>query len=115
MSQSEKVTVKDMMALADVSKVTLLKILSVADLQPIGKVTSGGRGRPALLFDRAAFLAVLAGRAVSKKDAVDEKPAAIAACETFVAEPAVDNTETVPETVVQYTMSVDEINAMMAD
>ena len=43
----ETCTVQDMLAIAGVSKVTLLKILDAANLLPIGKVVSGGRGRPA--------------------------------------------------------------------
>jgi hypothetical protein len=117
MSQSETVTVKDMMELADVSKVTLLKIIAGAGLKPTGKLASGGRGRPALLFDRASFVAALAGRKTATVQDTVNRLAAIVAESEFVESPetVVDKAETDQDNVVAYTMSVDEINAALAD
>ena len=117
MSQSETVTVKDMMELADVSKVTLLKIIAGAGLKPTGKLASGGRGRPALLFDRASFVAALAGRKTATVQDTVNRLAAIVAESEVVEDPetVVDKAETDQDNVVAYTMSVDEINAALAD
>ena len=101
----ETCTVQDMLAIAGVSKVTLLKILDAAQLTPIGKVVSGGRGRPAALFDRDAFLAIMAERKSSKTEKAKDTVTADA-----VAEP--DTVE--PETGEVRTMTVDEINAALA-
>ena len=120
MSQSETVTVKDMMELADVSKVTLLKIIAGAGLKPTGKLASGGRGRPALLFDRASFVAALAGHTRHRHVcvAIGGVWRAVIAAESEVVESpetVVDKAETDQDNVVAYTMSVDEINAALAD
>lgn len=55
----ETITVKEMLNLAGVSKVTLMKLIRTSGLQPVGKVASGGRGRPAALFDRDSFLSAI--------------------------------------------------------
>ena len=101
----ETCTVQDMLAIAGVSKVTLLKILDAAQLTPIGKVVSGGRGRPAALFDRDAFLAVMSERTAAKGGKAKDTVTADA-----VAEP--DDSDS--ETGEVRTMSVDEINAALA-
>lgn len=101
----ETVTVKDMIDLAGVSKVTLLKILDTAGLSPVGKVVSGGRGRPAALFDRDAFMAIMADRKSAKVSKVKDTVSADA-----VAEP--DTVEA--ETGEVRTMTVDEINAALS-
>jgi len=101
----ETCTVQDMLAIAGVSKVTLLKILDAANLAPIGKVVSGGRGRPAALFDRDAFLAVMAERTAAKGSKAKDTVQADA-----VAEP--DDSDS--ETGEVRTMTVDEINAALS-
>ena len=101
----ETCTVQDMLAIAGVSKVTLLKILDAANLLPIGKVVSGGRGRPAALFDRDAFLAVMQERNAAKGSKAKDTVQADA-----VAEP--DDSDS--ETGEVRTMTVDEINAALA-
>ena len=101
----ETCTVQDMLAIAGVSKVTLLKILDAANLLPIGKVVSGGRGRPAALFDRDAFLAVMQERTAAKGSKAKDTVKADA-----VAEPDEGDSETGEVR----TMTVDEINAALA-
>ena len=64
--EGETITVKDMLELAGVSKVTLLKLIETAGIQPVGKVVSGGRGRPAFLFDRAEIQRMLDARSAAK-------------------------------------------------
>lgn len=76
--EGETITVKDMLALAGVSKVTLLKLIESAGIQPVGKVVSGGRGRPAFLFDRAEIQRMLDARSAGKL-AKDNKPATVGA------------------------------------
>ena len=101
----ETCTVQDMLAIAGVSKVTLLKILDAANLAPIGKVVSGGRGRPAALFDRDAFLAVMQERTAAK---------ASKAKDTVIADAVAEPDDSDSETGEVRTMSVDEINAALA-
>jgi len=75
--EGETITVKDILDLAGVSKVTLLKMIETAGIVPVGKVVSGGRGRPAFLFDRADVQRMLDARLASKL-VKDNKPAAVA-------------------------------------
>lgn len=75
--EGETITVKDILELAGVSKVTLLKMIESAGIVPVGKVVSGGRGRPAFLFDRADVQRMLDARQASKL-AKDNKPVAVA-------------------------------------
>jgi len=75
--EGETITVKDILDLAGVSKVTLLKMIETAGIVPVGKVVSGGRGRPAFLFDRADVQRMLDARLASKL-AKDNKPVAAA-------------------------------------
>jgi hypothetical protein len=90
--EGETVTVKDMLAEAGVSKVTLLKLIESAGLQPVGKVVSGGRGRPAFLFDRAEVQRMLEARTAGKL--AKDKPAKAPVNDTAdaVAEPMPDDT-----------------------
>jgi hypothetical protein len=64
--EGETITVKDILDLAGVSKVTLLKMIESAGIVPVGKVVSGGRGRPAFLFDRADVQRMLDARSTGK-------------------------------------------------
>ena len=64
--EGETITVKDILELAGVSKVTLLKLIETAGIQPVGKVVSGGRGRPAFLFDRLEIQNMLDARSAGK-------------------------------------------------
>ena len=64
--EGETITVKDILELAGVSKVTLLKLIAAAGIQPVGKVASGGRGRPAFLFDRLEIQRMLDARSAAK-------------------------------------------------
>jgi hypothetical protein len=75
--EGETITVKDILDLAGVSKVTLLKMIETAGIVPVGKVVSGGRGRPAFLFDRADVQRMLDARLASKL-AKGNKPVAAA-------------------------------------
>lgn len=89
--EGETITVKDMLAQAGVSKVTLLKLIESAGLQPVGKVVSGGRGRPAFLFDRVEVQRMLEARTAGKL--AKDKPAKAAVNDTAdaVAEPMGDD------------------------
>jgi hypothetical protein len=71
--EGETITVKDMLELAGVSKVTLLKLIEASGIQPVGKVVSGGRGRPAFLFDREEIQRMLDARSAAKL--AKDKPA----------------------------------------
>ena len=71
--EGETITVKDMLELAGVSKVTLLKLIEASGIQPVGKVVSGGRGRPAFLFDREEIHRMLDARSAGKLE--KSKPA----------------------------------------
>lgn len=91
--EGETVTVKDMLELAGVSKVTLLKLIEASGIQPVGKVVSGGRGRPAFLFDRAEIQRMLDARSAAKLE--KSKPAKAAPVNDTadaVAEPDGDDT-----------------------
>ncbi len=92
--EGETITVKDILDLAGVSKVTLLKMIETAGIVPVGKVVSGGRGRPAFLFDRADVQRMLDARQASKL-AKDNKPAAAPVNDTAdaVAEPDSDSVD----------------------
>lgn len=92
----QTITMKEMLDQSGVSKVTLLKLLDTAGLQPVGKMLSGGRGRPASLFDREAFAQLLANRTASKK----VKPAKVEA-------------DAVAESDDSDALSVDQINALL--
>jgi hypothetical protein len=95
----ETLTVKDMLELSGVSKATLMKKLAAANLTPIGKQVSGGRGRPSALYDRNSFMAAMS---LTVQPIVDTNES------DAVAEP-MDNIGEVR------TMTVDEINAALAE
>jgi hypothetical protein len=64
--EGETITVKDILELAGVSKVTLLKLIDASGIKPVGKIVSGGRGRPAFLFDRGEVQNMLDARSAGK-------------------------------------------------
>ena len=100
----ETITMKEIIDNSGLSKVTLLKLLSVNGVQPVGKVVSGSRGRPAALFDRDTVTRLLADRA-SAKSGKAKKASTVKVEADASAEPE----DSVAE------MSVDEINAALAD
>lgn len=61
MGSGDTVTMQDMVRLSGLSRVSLKKIIA-NHLQPVGKVASGGRGRPAFLYDRQSFLDLMGDR-----------------------------------------------------
>jgi hypothetical protein len=95
----ETLTINDMLELSGVSKATLMKKLAAANLTPVGKQVSGGRGRPSALYDRDSFMAAMS---LTVQPIVDTNEA------DAVAEPMNDVGEV-------RTMTVDEINAALAD
>lgn len=101
----ETVTVKEMIELSGVSKVTLLKLLSASGIQPVGKVLSGSRGRPAALFDRDVFARILTDRNTAKTTKGKKSTVKVKADASAEPDSDSDSDE----------LSVDQINAMLAD
>jgi hypothetical protein len=97
----ETITVKEMLEVSGVSKATLVKKLAAANLSPIGKQVSGGRGRPSALYDRAAFMSAMS----LSDETVTVSSESVA---DAVAEPVNDIGEV-------RTMSIDEINAALSE
>jgi hypothetical protein len=62
------VSINEAMVTAGVSKVTLLKMIRAAQLQPVGKRYAGGRGRPANLFDADDMQAAIVQRSSADSD-----------------------------------------------
>lgn len=102
----ETTTIKDMVEASGLSKVTIMKIVSSAKLSAIGKVASGGRGRPASLFDKAAFLAAIANRGTKVDSTVDNTVKADAVADTVDSDSDADQE-------VPAELSVEQINALM--
>lgn len=117
----ETITVKDMMNLAGVSKVTILKLIKGADLLPVGKVASGGRGRPAALYDRDSFLTLLKNRGDTVGNTVESD--AVAGIPTdkvgmLLDEASMSDTYKLANVLSNSdrdTLSVDEINQALND
>jgi hypothetical protein len=99
------ITVKEMLELAGVSKVTLLKMLAVSGIQPCDKLLTGGRGRPAALYDRARFTTLLQERSSAK---AAPKSAKTTKKEADAVAPAA------PEKTEARALTVDEIDALLA-
>lgn len=100
----DTITMKEIIDNSGLSKVTLLKLLSANGVQPVGKVLSGSRGRPAALFDRDTVTRMLADRASAKSGKL-KKVDTVKVEADASAEPEDNGSE----------MSVDEINAALAD
>ena len=55
----QTISLKEAMILACKSKVTLLKIIHEKKVACVGKIITGGRGRPASLYDRVQMMAAI--------------------------------------------------------